>query len=77
MTPCQPVNLQELDPARVVFTLRCGRREYAGWHAVRRDGEVGILPGSSGPRLSRASVDALRVPVFVAWTLGGVAKWPE
>jgi hypothetical protein len=74
---CRLVKLRRLDSSRVTFSLRCGRYEYAGWRAVRRNGEVGIIPALSGPRLSRASMDALRVPVFVAWDLDGVGNWPE
>ena len=77
MARCQPVKLRPLGASRATFSLRCGRYEYVGWRAVRRNGEVGIVPSSSGPRLSRASVDALRVPVFVAWDLDGVGKWPD
>ena len=76
MACCQPVKLRSLDTARATFSLRCGRHVYPGWQAVRQGDEVGIVPASSGPRLSRASLDALRVPVFVSWNLANVGKWP-
>ena len=58
MARCQPVKLRPLGASRATFSLRCGRYEYVGWRAVRRNGEVGIIPASSGPRLSHASMDA-------------------
>ena len=77
MAPCMPVRLRQIDPSRVTFALRCGRREYPDWGAVRRGGEVAIIAGRRGPGLSPARVHALKVPVFVAWRMNGVGKWPE
>ena len=77
MTRCKPVKLRRLDASRATFSLRCGQREYVGWRAVRCGDGVAIIPSRRGPGLSRASVDALRVPVFVAWKLHGVGVWPE
>lgn len=76
MACCQPVKLRSLDTARTMFSLRCGWRVYPGWQVVRQGDEVGIVPASSGPRPSCASLDALRVPVFVSWNLANVGKWP-
>jgi hypothetical protein len=77
MARCQPVKLRPLGASRATFALRCGRHDYPGWQAVRQGGRVGIVPPSSGPRLSRASLDALRVPVFVSWSMANVGKWPD
>jgi hypothetical protein len=74
---CRPVKLRPLGASRATFALRCGRHVYPGWQAVRQGGGIGIIPASSSPGLSRASMDALRVPVFVAWDLDGVGNWPE
>ena len=77
MTRCKPVKLRRLDASRVIFSLRCGQREYAGWRAVRCGNGVAIIPSRYGPGLTRASLDALCIPVFVAWKLRGVGTWPE
>jgi hypothetical protein len=77
MTRCQPIRLRQLDSSRAAFSVRCGSRVSHGWRAVRSAGGLDIIEPRGGPRLNPRTVDALRMPVYIAWMVrSGVGKWP-